>query len=46
MFILVTVLKDVYSQIGRQIRYILLCHNGLAYSYKTRINLIFPQGIL
>jgi len=41
-----TVSKDVYSYKGRQIKYILLCHNGLVYSYKTKINLIFPQGIL
>jgi len=45
-FIMVTVSKHVLSHKGRQIRYILLCHTGLIYSYKTKINLIFPQGIL
>jgi len=45
-FIMVTVSKDVFSHKGRQIKHILVCHNGLVYSYKTKINLIFPQGIL
>ena len=42
-FIMVTVSKDVFSHKGRQIRHTLLCHNGLVYISKTKVNLIFPK---
>jgi len=40
---MVTVSKDVFSNKGPQIKYILLCHNGLVYSSKTKVDLIFPK---
>jgi len=42
-FIMVTISKDVFSHKGHRIRHILLCHNGSVYSYKTKVNFIFPK---